>query len=198
MPETLRSDARRGRPHVNTDTLSLDGLLLIQLDVRHDARGFFIERYNQNRFTDLGLPTFCQDNHSRSVPRTIRGLHYQVRPAQGKLVGVIRGTIWDVVVDIRPHSPTYGQTTSLELNDRDGYLLWVPPGFAHGFCVTGDEPADVVYKVDSHYEPSTEGGIVWSDPELAVQWPVADPIISDKDQQLQTFGQYRAHPPPWS
>jgi dTDP-4-dehydrorhamnose 3,5-epimerase len=183
---------------VTADTLGLDGLLLIQLEMRIDVRGFFVERYNESRFTDLGLPRFCQDNHSRSAPRTLRGLHYQVRPPQGKLVGVIRGQIWDVVVDVRPGSSTYGQSLSLELNDRDGRLLWVPPGFAHGFCVTGTEPADVLYKVDADYCPSTEGGILWSDPELAIQWPVTDPIISAKDMKLQTFERYRADPPAWS
>jgi dTDP-4-dehydrorhamnose 3,5-epimerase len=182
---------------VKVEPLGLGGLLLIQLDVYADPRGFFTERYNQGRFADLGLPPFCQDNHSRSVPRTVRGLHYQVRPAQGKLVGVIRGEIWDVVVDIRPQSASFGETLNLRLNDRDGQLLWVPPGFAHGFCVTGSEAADVLYKVDSGYEPSTEGGILWSDPELAIDWPVTDPIISQKDLQLPTFERYRASPPEW-
>lgn len=182
---------------MKVEPLSLNGLLLLRLDVHADERGFFIERYNESRFGAFGLPSFFQDNHSRSVPRTVRGLHYQVRPAQGKLVGVIRGTIWDVVVDIRPQSATYGQSLSLELNDADGYLLWVPPGFAHGFCVLGSEPADLLYKVDCGYEPATEGGIVWSDPELAIQWPVSDPIVSDKDRQLPTFDRYRAAPPAW-
>jgi dTDP-4-dehydrorhamnose 3,5-epimerase len=183
---------------VKAATLSLDGLLLIQLTVHGDSRGFFVERYNESRFTALGLPAFCQDNHSRSAPGTLRGLHYQVSPPQGKLVGVIRGAIWDVVVDIRPQSSTYGQLMGLELNDRDGYLLWVPPGFAHGFCVIGSEPADVIYKVDADYSPATEGGILWSDPELAIQWPVVDPIISAKDQRLPAFEQYRTNPPAWA
>ncbi|MQA30415.1 MAG: dTDP-4-dehydrorhamnose 3,5-epimerase [Luteitalea sp.] len=182
---------------MNVEKLGLDGLILIELDVRTDQRGFFIERYNEGRFKAIGLPPFCQDNHSRSAPRTLRGLHYQVRPAQGKLVGVIRGAIWDVVVDIRPGSPTFGRTLSLELNDRDGRVLWVPAGFAHGFCVLGSEAADVLYKVDTSYEPATEGGILWSDPELAIPWPVADPIISPKDQKLPAFARYRAEPPAW-
>jgi dTDP-4-dehydrorhamnose 3,5-epimerase len=183
---------------VKVESLDLSGLLLIQLDVHVDARGFFVERYNRSRFAEMGLPSFFQDNHSRSVPRTIRGLHYQVRPAQGKLVGAIRGRIWDVVVDIRPQSPTYGQTLGLELNDSNGHLLWVPPGFAHGFCVIGSEPADVLYKVDSAYEPSSEGGILWSDPDLAIPWPVSDAIVSNKDRLLPTFEHYRAAPPAWN
>jgi dTDP-4-dehydrorhamnose 3,5-epimerase len=183
---------------MKAETLALDGLKLIQLNVHGDARGFFVERYNDQRFKALGLPPFCQDNHSRSAPGTLRGLHYQVQPAQGKLVGVIRGAIWDVAVDIRPQSATYGQSMSVELNDRDGYLLWVPPGFAHGFCVIGAEPADVLYKVDTDYEPKTEGGIMWSDPELAISWPVIDPIVSAKDQRQPSFQQYRLDPPAWT
>jgi dTDP-4-dehydrorhamnose 3,5-epimerase len=182
---------------VKISALSLPGLLLIELQVHTDRRGFFIERYNEARFEQAGLPRFCQDNHSRSVPGTLRGLHYQVRPAQGKLVGVIRGAIWDVVADIRPGSPTYGQHFGIELNDRDGRLLWIPAGFAHGFCVPGSETADVIYKVDAPYEPTTEGGIVWSDSDLAIQWPVAQPIVSDKDRDLPSFGAYRRNPRRW-
>jgi dTDP-4-dehydrorhamnose 3,5-epimerase len=183
--------------HVKISSLSLPGLLLIELQVHIDQRGFFIERYNEARFEQWGLPRFCQDNHSRSVPGTLRGLHYQVRPAQGKLVGVIRGAIWDVVVDIRPGSPTYGQHLATELDDRDGRLLWIPAGFAHGFCVVGSESADVIYKVDAAYEPTTEGGIVWCDPDLAIPWPVSHPTVSDKDRNLPSFGAYRRNPPLW-
>lgn len=178
--------------------LSLAGLKLIELAVHGDERGFFVERYNEARFGINGLPTrFVQDNHSRSAPRTLRGLHYQVRPAQGKLVGVIRGRILDVVVDIRPQSPTYGAHAASYLNDEDGRLLWIPPGFAHGFCVLGNEPADVLYKVDQPYERSTEGGIVWSDPDLAITWPFADPTVSERDQHLPPFHEYRRHPVEW-
>jgi len=182
---------------VKISPLSLPGLLLIDLQVHTDRRGFFIERYNEARFEQSGLPRFCQDNHSRSVPGTLRGLHYQVRPAQGKLVGVIRGAIWDVVVDIRPASPTYGQHLGTELNDRDARLLWIPGGFAHGFCVVGSEPADVIYKVDAPYDAMTEGGIVWSDPDLAIRWPVSQPTVSDKDRNLPSFSAYRRNLPLW-
>ena len=177
--------------------LSLPGIVLIELQVHTDRRGFFVERYNEARFERYGLPRFCQDNHSRSEAGTLRGLHYQVRPAQGKLVGVIRGAIWDVVVDIRPGSPTYGRHLATELRDCDGRLLWIPAGFAHGFCVVGSEAADVIYKVDAPYEPTTEGGIVWSDPVLAIPWPVLRPTVSDKDRNLPSFSAYRQNPASW-
>src|SRR5215471_13641545 len=128
------------------------GLTLIELALRNDARGFFVERYKQALFREHGLPTtFVQDNHSRSEPRVLRGLHYQFNPAQGKLVGVIRGRIWDVAVDLRKDSPTYRSYFGIELSDVNAQMLWVPPGFAHGFCVLGEEAADVVYKVDQLY-----------------------------------------------
>jgi dTDP-4-dehydrorhamnose 3,5-epimerase len=174
--------------------LELPGLALVELPIYRDDRGFFIERYNQARFEEHGLPRFCQDNHSRSIPGTLRGLHYQYQPAQGKLIGVIRGEIWDVVVDIRPASPTYGKHQIVELNDRVALFLWIPPGFAHGFCVTGQDAADVIYKVDQPYVPSSEGGILWSDPDLAIPWPVAHPLVSDRDKQLPRFSAYREHP----
>jgi dTDP-4-dehydrorhamnose 3,5-epimerase len=174
----------------------LDGVMTIELQQFADDRGFFIERFNERRFLEAGLPaTFCQDNHSRSVPGVIRGLHFQTNPAQGKLVGVIRGRIWDVLVDIRPHSPTFGEHLATELNDSNGRLLWIPPGLAHGFCVLGDEPADVLYKVDQPYNRETEGGILWCDEELAIPWPVRNPIVSDRDRRLPSFAEYRAHSP---
>lgn len=176
----------------------LDGVLTIELQQFSDDRGFFIERFNARRFLEAGLPSaFCQDNHSRSVPGVVRGLHYQTSPAQGKLVGVVRGRIWDVLVDIRPGSPTFGEHLATELNDANARLLWIPPGLAHGFCVLGDQPADVVYKVDQPYNRLTEGGILWNDVELAIPWPVTDPIVSERDRQLLSFAEYRAHPPDW-
>jgi dTDP-4-dehydrorhamnose 3,5-epimerase len=163
-----------------------------------DERGFFVERFNLAGFDKAGLPTtFCQDNHSRSWPRVIRGMHFQSDPPQGKLLGVVRGCIWDVLVDIRPDSPTYGQYLSKEMSDADGELVWIPPGMAHGFCVLGNEPADILYKVDQPYSPASEGGIVWNDPDLAIQWPIADPIVSARDRQLPSFADYRRHPPAW-
>ena len=179
--------------------LELEGLVLVELAVHGDQRGFFIERFHAGRFEACGLPTtFVQDNHSRSAPGVLRGLHYQHTPAQGKLIGVIRGRIWDVAVDIRPDSPTFGRSLGIQLSDMNGLLLWIPPGFAHGFCVLGDEPADVLYKVDTPYNPAGEGGIAWDDPHLAVAWPVSDPVVSARDQQLASFAQYRADPIAWT
>lgn len=177
---------------MHIETLPLEGLKLITLQVHGDARGFFVERFNGERFAEAGLPTdFVQDNHSRSAPGILRGLHYQHQPAQGKLVGVIRGRIWDVAVDIRAASPTFGQHVAVELSDMNGKLLWMPAGFAHGFCVLGDEPADVVYKVTANYNPAGEGGIRYDDPQLAVPWPIESPQISARDTNQPSFAEYK-------
>lgn len=183
--------------------LEIDGLVLVELKLMGDARGFFVERFHEQRFADAGLPTrFVQDNHSRSAPGVLRGLHYQHTPPQGKLVGCVGGRIWDVAVDVRPGSPTYGQSFGGELSDTNGRLLWIPPGFAHGFCVLGSEPADVLYKVTNPYSPAGEGGIKWDDAELAVAWPLTDlpggtPTISRRDQDGMSFAQYKASPAKW-
>ena len=175
--------------------LDLEGLVLIELGIHGDSRGFFTERFHLACFREHRLPTnFVQDNHSRSSPGSLRGLHYQHSAAQGKLVGVIRGRIWDVAVDIRPDSPTYRQSLGLELSDMDGRLLWIAPGFAHGFCVLGDEPADVLYKVNALHNPAGEGGIFWADSEMSITWPVNHPIVSPRDQGLPSFAMCRAHP----
>lgn len=175
--------------------LEIADLLLVKLPVYRDNRGYFLERFNADAFAKHGLPArFAQDNHSHSLPNILRGLHYQSKPAQGKLVGVIRGRIWDVVVDLRAESATFGRTHGIELNDESGLQLWVPPGFAHGFCVLGDQPADVLYKVDAPYNPAGESGIHWADPELAIDWPVRKPILSARDDKLGAFAEYRAAP----
>ncbi|MFN0073318.1 MAG: dTDP-4-dehydrorhamnose 3,5-epimerase [Chloroflexota bacterium] len=177
--------------------LEIDGLLLVELDIHGDARGFFVERFHTELFRPSIPSSFVQDNHSRSAPGVLRGLHFQYRPAQGKLVGVVRGSIWDVAVDIRPSSPTFGRNVGVELSDMNARLLWIPYGFAHGFCVLGNEPADVLYKVDATYDPTGEGGIRWDDPQLAVPWPVQSPVVSTRDQQLPSFADYQAHLPEW-
>ena len=183
---------------MNVTKLELPGLALISLTLRRDERGFFVERYQMERFWEYGVAThFVQDNHSRSLPGVLRGLHYQRGPAQGKLVGVVRGRVWDVAVDIRPNSPTFGKNFGIELNGENGLLLWMPAGFAHGFCVLGDEPADTVYKVDAPYNPAGEGGLHWADPDLALSWPIRHPLVSAKDAQLGSFADYRAHPIVW-
>lgn len=181
------------------EKLKPDGLVLVELNLNGDPRGFFVERWKRTQFEAAGLPTeFAQDNHSRSAPGVLRGLHYQYSPAQGKLVGVTHGAIWDVAADLRPASPTLGQSFGCELSDVNGKLLWIPAGFAHGFIVTGDEPADVLYKTTAEYESATEGGIIWNDPDLAIEWPVKEPQLSKRDLDLPTFADYRANPPVWS
>lgn len=187
-----------GESSMKTTRVDIEGILLIELTLNSDERGFFIERFHQNRFREQGLGrTFVQDNHSRSRPRVLRGLHYQHNPPQGKLVGVVAGRIWDVAVDIRPLSPTYGGSFGCELSDLNGRMLWIPPGFAHGFCVLGEEDADVVYKVDAYYDRSGEGGIHWADSDLSIKWPIIDPIISERDDRLSSFAAYRTRPVVW-
>lgn len=174
----------------------IKGLKVIKLDLKGDRRGFFVERFHAARFAEAGLPTdFVQDNHSRSAPGILRGLHYQHTLPQGKLVGVTRGRVWDVAVDIRPDSPSYGQHHALELSDENGLLFWIPPGFAHGFCVLGDEPADMLYKVTGLYNPQGEGGIRFDDPELAIEWPLANPIVSERDKAQPGWKEYHKAPP---
>jgi len=159
---------------------------LVQLTLHHDARGFFCEHYTQAMDEALGVH-FVQDNHSRSLPGVLRGIHYQHTPAQGKLVSATRGRVLDVAVDLRKDSPTYKQHVAHELSDMNGLLLWIPPGFGHGFCVLGDEPADVLYKVTSGYNAKGEGGIRYDDPELSVPWPLENPILSDRDKALPSL-----------
>lgn len=170
---------------MKTHPTSIPGLILIEPKVFKDDRGFFQERYRIDRFSELGIhEPLVQDNHSRSAPRVLRGLHFQTNPNQGKLVGVVRGRIYDVAVDLRKGSPTFGQYYAVELSDENGLQLWVPFGFAHGFCVLGDEPADVIYKVTGYYNPKTDNGFLWSDPDVGVKWPIANPILSPKDMVL--------------
>jgi dTDP-4-dehydrorhamnose 3,5-epimerase len=174
------------------------GLKTIQLQLHGDARGFFVERYHRHKLAALGFEVeFIQDNHSRSAPGILRGLHYQANPAQGKLVGVARGAVWDVAVDIRPGSPTFGHHHAVELTGENGVLFWIPAGFAHGFCVLGDEPADMLYKVSGAYNPAGEGGILYNDPDLAIAWPVRNPQISKRDEGLLSFAEYKKNPPAW-
>jgi dTDP-4-dehydrorhamnose 3,5-epimerase len=168
---------------------------LIELDVFGDERGFFCERYHKEKFADLGInQDFIQDNHSRSAPGILRGLHYQVNPAQAKLVGCITGKIFDVAVDLRENSETYGQYYAAELSAENAQLLLVPAGFAHGFYVIGDEPANVTYKVDGIYNPAGDGGIIYNDPDIGIKWPGNEFLLSEKDKNLQSFEEYRQNP----
>jgi len=172
---------------VETFDLPLAGLTLVKPRVIGDTRGFFIETYSQTRYREAGIEcTFVQDNHSRSKRGTLRGLHYQSSPGQAKLIRVASGSIFDVAVDIRPGSPTFGQWYGATLDDVEHAQLFVPVGFAHGFCVTSDV-ADVVYKVSSLYDASTEADLRWNDPDIGVNWPVAEPLLSARDQQAESF-----------
>ena len=166
---------------MKVEKCKLDGVLLVTPQVFGDDRGFFMETYNQQKFADLGLPTtFVQDNHSKSSKGVLRGLHYQSPMWQGKLVRVVQGEIFDVAVDIRAGSPTFGQWVGFTLNDENKQQLYVPEGFAHGFVVTSDT-AEVVYKCTNLYEPSQEGSVLWNDPDIGIEWPVEEPLLSQKD-----------------
>ncbi|MBV6468571.1 MAG: dTDP-4-dehydrorhamnose 3,5-epimerase [Nitrospirae bacterium] len=165
----------------------LPGLVQIEPDVFRDPRGRFVELYRQPRYEAAGIDRpFVQDNFSWSVRGTLRGLHYQLGRPQGKLVTVIKGTVFDVAVDIRQGSPTFGQWYGVELSDTNMRQLYVPPGFAHGFCVLSDE-AGFLYKCTDLYSPQDERGIVWNDPALSIAWPVTAPLLSAKDQAYKSL-----------
>lgn len=176
----------------NTD---IEGLKIIELKVFGDDRGFFTERYVEQRFNEHGITNkFIQDNHSRSLPNVVRGLHYQKNPDQAKLVSCISGKILDVAVDIRKNSPSFGKYFSIELSGENGLILFMPAGFAHGFSVLGNKAADVIYKVDGYYNPVGEGGIIYDDPNLNINWKVETPIVSGRDLNLESFNQYKNNP----
>ena len=163
---------------------SLQGVFVVEPTVHGDHRGYFMETYSEKRWLDVGLSIrFVQDNHSRSEKTgTLRGLHYQLEPyAQAKLVRVVAGSVFDVAVDIRPNSPTRGQWFGLELSSSNRKQLYIPRGFAHGFC-TLEDATEVVYKVDQYYSSEHDRGIIWNDPQLAIQWPTDQPLLSDKDR----------------
>lgn len=174
--------------------LSLDGVVLLRPRRFADARGYFVETYNEKTFRAAGIDAkFVQDNQSFSAARgTIRGLHFQIPPApQAKLVRVLRGSVYDVAVDVRAGSPTYGRWVAEKLTSEGGEQLFVPRGFAHGFC-TLEPDTEVAYKVDGFYSPQCDSGIIWNDPSLAVDWPVApgDVVLSDKDSKLGKFADF--------
>jgi dTDP-4-dehydrorhamnose 3,5-epimerase len=177
--------------NIISSSLTAD-LKIIQLDIYHDSRGFFVERFNKKAFIELGLPIeYYQDNFSYSLPGLIRGLHCQQSPSQAKLVGCNRGGIWDVSVDIRKNSRTFGQHFAIELSGRNGKMLYILADFTHGFCVLVESLADVIYKVDNRYSKEGEGWIAYNDPDLNIEWPVKDPIVSAKDQVLPSFKAYQ-------
>jgi dTDP-4-dehydrorhamnose 3,5-epimerase len=167
---------------MNVIKTKLDGCVIIEPKVFGDERGFFLETFQAERYASeagIKLP-FVQDNHSRSSKSVLRGLHFQKNKPQGKLVRVVRGQVYDVAVDIRKVSPTYGQWEGLILSEENKTQLWVPPGFAHGFVVLSDT-ADFEYKCTDYYDPSDEGCILWNDSDLDIPWPIDNPILSNKD-----------------
>jgi dTDP-4-dehydrorhamnose 3,5-epimerase len=163
---------------------SLPDVLLLEPQVHGDARGFFIETYNRRVLASLGIHAdFVQDNHSLSVRNVLRGLHYQVRRPQGKLVRVVTGVVYDVAVDVRRGSPSFGRWVGFELSAQNRHLCWIPPGFAHGFLVLS-EVAELVYKTTDYYAPEHERAVAWNDPAIGIEWPLTvEPILSDKDRR---------------
>ncbi len=168
---------------MNVVPTQLTGVVIIEPRVFTDPRGFFLESYHADRYGRAGIPAFVQDNHSCSARGTIRGLHYQLLRPQGKLLRAIRGTVFDVAVDIRRGSPDFGRWIGVELSAENKRQLFVPAGFAHGYCVTSDI-AEVEYKCTDFYAPDDEHGVVWNDPTVNVAWPIEQPILSTKDREL--------------
>jgi dTDP-4-dehydrorhamnose 3,5-epimerase len=168
--------------------LAIPDVIVIEPQVFGDSRGFFLETYKRSEFAAVGIDgPFVQDNHSKSARGVLRGLHYQRPPhGQSKLVRVVAGEIFDVAVDIRPGSPTYGHWVSTTLSAENRRMVFIPPWCAHGFCVTSDT-AEVVYKTSTEYAPAHESGIPWNDPDLAIDWPVRSPIVSPRDEQWPAF-----------
>jgi len=165
-------------------------VILISPDVYQDDRGYFLEAYRHDQFAQNGIPVqFVQDNHAGSKLGVLRGLHYQIQNSQGKLIRVISGDIFDVAVDLRKNSPTFGKHVGIRLDDQEKKMLWIPPGFAHGYYVMSSW-AEVGYKVTDYYAPGFERTIVWNDPKLKIDWPLLEdshPILSEKDLKAQEF-----------
>ena len=165
----------------------LEGILLIKPTVYMDSRGRFFESYEKKKYRALGIQEdFVQDNQSLSRKNVIRGPHYRTEPEQAKLVRVIRGEVFDVVIDIRKSSPTFGKWQGFVLSDSNFLQLYIPVGFAHGFCVLSDS-AEFLYKVSEYYSAEKEKGIIWNDPDIGIEWPISDPILSEKDQNNPRF-----------
>jgi dTDP-4-dehydrorhamnose 3,5-epimerase len=176
---------------VNVLATELEGVLVIEPRVFSDARGFFYESYRADRYAAAGLPAcFVQDNHSCSAPGTLRGLHYQFPRAQGKLIRVLRGAVFDVAVDIRRGSPSFGRWVGVVLSADNKRQLYVPPGYAHGFCVPG-EASEMAYKCTAFYAPEDEHGVLWNDPTIGIPWPIKTPLMSERDRAYQPLSRDR-------
>lgn len=169
-------------------SLPIPSVILIKPQIFKDDRGFFVETYKFTEFAKAGIKErFVQDNHSSSENNVLRGLHYQINPnSQGKIVRCLRGSIYDVTVDIRKKSPTYGKWVAAELSAENRLMVYIPAGFAHGFLVTSDV-AEVAYKCSAEYSPVSDRGIIWNDPNIAIKWPTSKPILSDKDSKHKTL-----------
>jgi dTDP-4-dehydrorhamnose 3,5-epimerase len=168
---------------------NLKGILIIEPNLYKDKRGFFLEIFQQDRYQALGIKDiFLQDNHSRSMRNVIRGFHFTKNTKQSQILTVVRGRIFDVIVDIREGSSTFGQWFGIELSDDATRQIYMPHGFAHGFCVLSDY-ADLHYKVSAKYDTSCEGGFRWDDPNIAVDWPICNPIVSDRDIEHPYFNE---------
>lgn len=179
-------------------TTRLEGPLVISPVLFEDARGFFFESFRRDQYFAAGIADdFLQDNHSRSIRGTVRAFHFQTDPGQAKLVRVARGRAWDVVVDLRRRSPTFGEWESFDLDDELNEQLYIPVGFAHGFCAVSDI-VDFVYKVGSYYDASTERGVAWDDPRLNVPWPVARAVVSPRDNANPRLDEIADSLPNWS
>jgi dTDP-4-dehydrorhamnose 3,5-epimerase len=177
---------------------ALPEVVRVEPDVHRDARGFFVETWRADRWGAGGVAgPFVQDNHSLSRAGTVRGLHAQGRRPQGKLVRVVRGEIWDVAVDVRRGSPSFGRWVAETLSAENFAQLWIPPGFAHGFAVLSDE-AEFVYKCTDYYDPTDELRIAWNDPALAIAWPVAEPLLSEPDRRAPTLAELAERLPRWT
>jgi len=169
---------------MNLIKTDLPGVILIKLEKFKDTRGYFFESFQKKRYLDAGInPEFVQDNISVSNYGVIRGLHYQTKRPQGKLVSCLKGKVFDVVADINPSSTSFGKYIGIELSEKNSLQLWIPPGYAHGFCSLSDE-AYFHYKCTEFYDPSSERGVLWNDSTLNINWPVDSPIVSAKDQIL--------------
>jgi len=169
---------------VKISPTALPGVILIEPKVHRDPRGLLFESYRKDVLDAAGVPAFVQDDHSRSQGGTLRGLHYQLERPQGKLVRVVRGSVFDVALDIRVGSPTFGQWLSELLSEENLRQMYIPPGFAHGFCVMGEE-AEVLYRCTDYYSgPADQHGVLWNDPRLAIGWPTPTPLLSEKDRVL--------------
>jgi dTDP-4-dehydrorhamnose 3,5-epimerase len=175
-------------PLLRVTPTTIPEVLILEPRVFGDDRGFFLESYNERVFRDAGIVgRFVQDNHSRSVRNVIRGLHYQIRKPQGKLVRVVNGAVFDVAVDLRRSSPTFGRWAGTELSDQNKRILWIPPGFAHGFVVLSPT-VDFLYKTTEFYEPQWDRTVLWNDPDLAIRWPIdGTPTVSAKDAAAPPF-----------